>query len=281
MSAPDTSNPQAEADHWVFVGFSWGTVSPAFQGYCSSSEERVLLDNRYAPAPTLEVSYAKSNGVLREQPTSVTLKMDAFLDALSGSDPHAPVRATIIEVKKDGGDGDLRYRFAGPVRRAYRNANGRRGLVRLECVSIKDLLEAQVSATTDLQCSNTFGGPGCFVDTAALTEVAFVDDVNGTVATISGLTPVNDPALGKYWHRGYLDLNGLRIGIRDWDQANPGRFVLNRPAPASWKGQSVNATPGCDLFEMTCRDRWNNVQHFNGRGKRMPEYNPTIEDAPA
>ena len=276
-----TANPQVEADHWLFVGCQWGTVDPQFQGYCSSSEERVLLDRRYSPAPALEVSYGKASGVLREQPTSFSLPMDGFLDALSGPDPHAPVAVTILELRKDGGENDIKTRFVGSARKAYRNANGKRGIVRVECVSFKALLEASVAPTTDVQCANTFGGPGCFIDTAALTEDAFVDDVSGVVATLSGLTPITNPSLGKYWHRGYLDLNGLRIGIRDWDQSNPGRFVLNRPAPASWKGLTVKATPGCDLFEMTCGGRWGNLPRFNGRGKAMPNYNPTIEDAPA
>jgi hypothetical protein len=72
--------------------------------------------------------------------------------------------------------------------------------------------------------------------------------------------------------------------VQDWRNEVEGDkqvFFMNRRPPSSWIGAIVTLFAGCDKTIETCRDRFGNEEHFNGRGYSMPAYHPNFEDGGA
>ena len=85
-----------------------------------------------------------------------------------------------------------------------------------------------------------------------------------------------------YWRRGYMEINGLRNGIRMWDGGAGGtapyHFQMVDDVPSSWVGETVTLTPGCAKTPEICDSRWSNLEKFGGFGIAIPRHDPTTEN---
>lgn len=229
----------------------------------------------YLAVPSIEVNILPANtGTLEEAAAQIIVPQDAFFSRLSNGEPQPITTLEIAEILADsGGAVDARTHFRGEVRRLVRNFEGRPESLLIEAVSEKGSLDYTGGYSATEFCDHVFTGKGCEVSAVGLAKIGTVVNVAGFVATMVGL-PTHT---GRYWHRGYLERAGVRIGVRDWSDAAPQTFVLFRPAPPSWLNTPVIAFPGCDKLRETCAGTWSNEQHFLGFGIAMLKYNAVLE----
>lgn len=81
----------------------------------------------------------------------------------------------------------------------------------------------------------------------------------------------------RYFERGFMSYQGLRIPIRIWRKATATVFTLIRRPPSSWLNKTVLVFAGCDKSTGTCDRRYGNLEHFRGNGYAIPAYNPWFE----
>lgn len=252
--------------------------------------------NAHTPLPGLQVQYAPNTGSLREEQLKITFSIgnDVFLDSLITGLPIAPVylnaKIVIEEIGPGAAPGSRIVEFGNwRLMKALRNPEQRRGLGRLEFLSHKARLFPPLGISAMPSCAWNLGDKTCTVDTVALQETGTVSFVGrkslrltnpADSGVISGknyldLSGPDD----KYWHRGYVELDGLRIGIRDWNQAGPDPYLFQmvRQPPPSWVGQVVTLTPGCDKTPFICDKRYANLEQFGGFGYAIPAYHPVLE----
>lgn len=232
----------------------------------------------------MEITLPKNVGSLEEDRCIIEMEQeDGILTSLTNGDPFAPVEVTIYEVTLSASPGPSRTTattFIGDMRQGGRNINGRRGMVRLIAQGDKQLMEVAMGQQVNHLCSNALGDARCQVDMSVgfnsyFGQIQVMDDRELTIDIAAMLTNDED----RYFERGYLSYQGLRIMIREWSAMDPSRFVLVRRPPASWLLATVLIASGCDKSIETCRSRYENEDHFNGPGYAIPAYNPWIEDA--
>ncbi len=190
------------------------------------------------------------------------------------------IRDGVTDISIDGASlketlaaGTLVYRhLRGTVVRAIRNPEGKSKMVRLECLPSKGLLSTAMGIVVQNQCPWIFGQRGCGIDTGPLKESGTIDSIDGKKVTVSGLTTTTTD---RYWHRGFVERDGLKIGIREYTTGN--EFELIREPPSDWEAQVGIFTPGCDKYIETCRARWDNESNFGGSGYAIPNVHPIIE----
>jgi hypothetical protein len=280
---------QNEKSSYQLIRFTWnedGQVGPAGeQNYTDWTSE--ITDDEgftYEPRPTMEVKIPKNTGDLGDETLTIDMTLEeGFLTDMTNGLPHATVTCTVSEISRPTSAGPQRstsVTFQGTVVLATRNANGRRNNVRLTAKTPKALTAGvAIGQPCNIQCGNNFGDARCGLSLALGANAFFVtiQAINGRTITTSVPNQLNPSA--KYFHRGWIRYGGLRIMIRDWNDSAPTTFVLVRQPPAEWLGKSVLATSGCDKSVETCRDRYDNEEHFNGPGFAMPGYLPIFESA--
>lgn len=254
----------------TLVTFRYGANT--FARYTSSLSQIIDIDGTFDSEPTLEVVMNAQNGGSADVPVQLRMKLRPPLDALTSQRSHSPVRVTIEEA--DPGDLSTRHiLFAGMVKTSHRNLDGRTGIVQLEIAGWKYSLEVAANSwQANTTCNNVFGDDVCGKDLEAIRETASVTDIDGNFITLSGLATT---AVEGHWRFGYLEYDGLRIKVREYTTGN--QLELLKTPPASWQGQTVTATPGCDKRLATCRDKWDRESQFTGFGLKIPAYNPLLE----
>jgi uncharacterized phage protein (TIGR02218 family) len=205
----------------------------------------------------------------------IEAEADDFLLSLVSGEPSVPIHAEIWVVWRTIGEGvsesaDL---FISPTDtrlvRAVRNADGRKGLVRLEFNTSKARLGMPLGISATPECSWALGDGNC--QATVTTENATITAISRSTITVADVG-VTGKAAG-YWRRGYVTRNGLSIGIRDWT-VSTGNLKLVREPPAAWAGQAIVVTPGCDKRPTTCDTRFSNLERFGGFGIAIPARNP-------
>ena len=233
----------------------------------------------YTSTPALEVRPIRRTGTFDEPPVQIYLPLDTWSDRLSAGEPHSPVYVRVLEAHEtaDGRLQDVLVLHAGRLARTVRNPGGRTSTVLLESTSMKAELSLPLGLPANHLCVWTLGGRGCRIDLEPQTQPGVLASITGSGkdAAITGL-PLRT---GRFWQRGYLEHEGLRIGIQDWIDTSPTRFILRDQPPADWIGDVVSVIPGCDKSIETCRSRWANEARFGGFGYAMPPYDPTYETA--
>jgi hypothetical protein len=198
-----------------------------------------------------------------------------FKDLADGLN-YPKIDVHVIERRFDaaGTQFDTRVLWAGHVDVATLNPRGRSGRVVLEC---RDELYFTVDAPMGIACNQfcqrTFGRGLCrsaTTDLDTLTQTGQIQGINGTTVTIAGLTPGAYPSFFKH---GWIELDGVRINVRDWSDDAPTIFSLREEPPASWLGLNVSVAPGCDKTPANC-EFYGNAERFLGPGLVMPEYAP-------
>ena len=287
MSASlDLSNKFA----FMLVEFKYGDPAvPQHTRLHNTNKTGVFLEgNAYFSETSLQVTLPENNGGFEEEKVATVFMpvtasgLGIFLDRLSLGEPFSPLFVRIHErVQKYDETSTADYlHYRGRLVKANRNAQQNVEVVKLDFASVKSRFAVPLGIPANPQCAWTFGGRGCDIDLVPLKQSGVLTFVGGSrQVTITGLVPPAGAQNLKYFHRGFVEFEGLRIGIRDWDRdVAPTLFHLNTAPPGFWQTKIVVVTPGCDKTLTTCRDRWNNEERFAGIGYAIPPYNPLYEE---
>lgn len=293
MSALD--NPTEES--YMTVEFSYGSPIK-FARYTDRVTD--VQGGDFTAKPEMKITLPDNTGVFDQKVLRVVLPLvtadvvDTFLDRLSDGLPHAPIAVIVREIIKPllGSEAaDILDVFRGSVTRSVRNYQGRADTIAIEASPARARLKASMGMPCNHHCTFNMFGRGCSTgdglggaepdgtpasgpqrgDELALVVISAI---NGKEVTATPPAKSDD----RHWHRGYMEFDGLRIGIRDFDAsvATDKFQLVNRP-PATWSGEQVVLVPGCDKTIEICRTRWANEEHFGGFGYAIPPYNPLVE----
>lgn len=255
----------------MLVEFSFGDPSsPTIYRFTDWKAPISLFGKTYAATPSMDVGERINTAGMNDKSISVTLPVNAFTANLSYGEPHAPVSVVVREYLIAEADSSADIIFIGFVGRTIQNHEGERERIRIECSNLKARFDIVLGISSTPHCAWTLFGKGCGL--AEVNQTATITDIAKATLTMSGLT-FPKPA---YFHRGWVEVDGLRIGIRD-HQATDTTMVLVREPPRLWLGRSAKVVPGCAKTIQICRSTWNNEQNFCGLGYAIPEYHPVIE----
>lgn len=258
----------------TLVRFTYG--NPTIEvAYTDFTDELTFGGVTYQSKPAIEVKWPVNKGTFEDAPCKIAIPNDDFTAQIAGITAFPECLVTVRELTRDfvgPVSSAALVPFRGRVTRAYKNYQGRNDKILLECLPIKSRLSFPAGLPANHHCIWTLFGRGC-----GLTQVSHVGtaaSIDGKKLTITGL----GAQTGKFYHRGFVSKLGLRIGIQNWDAADPTAFYLVRQPPATWVGNTVTVVPGCDKTIETCRARWNNESRFAGIGYAIPAYHPVFED---
>ena len=255
----------------------------------SGGEERYAswTDDIGGPGPAvfpstekLSVSLPQRKGTPEEGNATITLPRDTFSLRLSNSEPFAPTDVFVWEVIREGGTRKTLLQFIGTIHSAVRNA-GAKGLIRVDIKSVKGHLDVSLGLSATQHCRWALGSAGCRgtvanpgIDIASKREGGTITVLDGFNLTVSGLSI---SVLSLYWTWGYIEVAGLRIDIRDWQQSGSDViFVMSDRPPSDWDAQSCIVSPGCVKTVVRCRE-WDNEEFFLGVGFAIPAFDPETE----
>ena len=240
-----------------------------------------------------EVKLPANTGGFDDDVCEIKILASALGDAeIYNGAPHGPISVVVSCGYNDleafpnfPSTGNSLCLFRGYVVSARFNIDGNPNLVMLKCSTFKQVkLAAKMGFAANPQCFWTFREAStCKVVLTGLMSGAKAGPASAVISSITGksIIVVYGPAftapVDKYFHRGYLNVKSVSIGIRDWNIASPTQFDLVSALPASWVGEAVTIFPGCDKTKESCIARWNNEERFGGFGYGIPNYNPGLE----
>lgn len=265
---------KSKKQSFVLVTFEYGAVGSRTQvRYTDWSEDvkHPISEETHTSLPEMEVEIAPYTGGLKEKASTIQVANSTdFLERLSNGEPFATVDVKIEEVYQDAdGDIGILVLFVGMLERTVLHYQGKKNTIYMELESVKSQMDFPLGLPVMHQCTHALGDEYCGV--SVTTETATVVSVGSKTLELSGLSA----HANRYWHRGYVEYDGLRINIRDWESGTT--FYMSKAVPADWAGQTVTVSPGCDKTVETCRSTWANEGNFNGPGYAMPGYLPLIE----
>lgn len=274
------SNARPEKQSYVLVKFFHGANGATQERY--TDWQQAFLGHKATPKMELEIP--DNEGTFDDRELRIVLPADAFSSRAANGLPHSPIYVQVDEFSEGLFTGDQNTQlvlFKGRVVRTIANFQGRPNTIAFFCLPIKSRLDIPMGLPCNHHCVWTLFGRGCGLNEAIFdiqTEIASVDGQEVTITDSTFTTPAaSDP---RYWRRGYLEKDGLRISIRDYDyNTDPTKVQMARRVPDDWVGGSndIRAVPGCDKTVETCRARYNNEEHFGGIGYAIPAYQPNIE----
>lgn len=229
--------------------------------------------------PEMEITVPVNDGGLEEKPLELVVPVDSqqlFTDLGTG-EAHSRVSIFMVEQIFDATGAvagvETVGTYRGTLAAVVKNYQNRKGRLLLQFESIKSRFQAAMGLPANPQCPWTLGDQNC--QATVTSEAGTITAIDKNRATITGLVTL--PPADRYWQRGYVQVDGLRLGIRIWDPASPTIFELTSKVPARWLAQICIVTPGCDKTIETCRGRWSNEINFGGFGYGIPPYQPVYE----
>lgn len=259
----------------VFLAeFRWGDpASPTYYRLTDFTSDISFQSLTFGAEPRFELKGLEISGIFdSDKPVQFTIPMitGGISDLATQGQKHSPIYVTLWEklFSTTGGVDQVLTLFKGKVIRTVRNFNGRPEFVLFEAFGTKQRLGIPLGLIASHNCQWPFGGRGCGI--AVPTENGTATVINAKTLTITGLAGHVD----RYWHRGFVERDGLRIPIRDW--LNGTDFELMSEAPADWAGHTVKVYAGCDKTIAKCRF-WGNEAQFSGFGMAIPDHNPNFE----
>jgi hypothetical protein len=266
--AENTLDTVASSRYVMTLAFSWGSDTSRLAVHTDSVTVDSLL---YTAAPRIEVDFKAFDGSIKDAPIDITMwKGYAPANTMLTGDPHAPVSVVVGECDPADIAGTWRQVFRGFLMKSVSRSQGRSDLVRMTFASHKAKANIPLGIIATGSCAWTFGDANCQVDTDALKETGTVTSISGSTIIVSGITTSS-----AYWHRGWIERDGVRLLIRT--HASGTTLDLIKAPPASWLNEEAELTPGCDKALETCREQWDNEERFAGIGLKMPSYNPLYE----
>jgi len=242
------------------------------------SHTSVLVHDGFTFSPATEIDYSKIGSAsmdLSTKPSKIK-NIPAASSSLFGYIydrlPYGHVEAFIYELDVDISTSTVnsgRLIVKGLVYSAASHLSSR--VLDLEIREDKYYFDKVGGTICTEQCAVAyFGDKICKKTVSSVTGV--VDSVAKTVLTLTG-TPAGATFI---YNNGYIEFEGLRIKIAHWESGAV--FSLSEIPPASWVGETVTITIGCDKTLASCRDIHNNVSEFFGLGYSMADYNALYEE---
>lgn len=255
----------------ILVEFKWGT-GPTYARYARHDKDVTYDGHVYTACPILDIVYGDQHGGSQDVPITITIdRTKSPADKMIGQ-RFTPTDVRVWECDLSDVDGSARETWAGLISLAEDNPKGKSSVVELTVNGLKADTESVLGLTVDSTCPYN---PGDY-----LCKFPFsTHNVTSTISSILGSSVSVPPAAGftdqpfLRWHRGIVTRDGYSIGIRGWSGTN---FLLMRPPPADWVGQTVVFTPGCNGTLEACQ-YWGNTINFGGIGRRMQNRNPIWE----
>jgi hypothetical protein len=281
-----TASGSPEKESFILVTFRYGDPSdPDFAKYAAWN--RAFED--FAATPEMDVEIPDNTGTFDEKEVRILLGVDDFTGPVSSGLPHSPMFLKIEEVTAGmfpGDAGSRKILYRGRITRTIRNFQGRNDTVAFFSLPIKSRIDVPMGLQCNHHCAWRLFGRGCgLVETShdQTGQIASMDGKEITISANAGITAPIAPGGDntRFWERGYLEKDGLTIGIHIWSISDPTVFVLRRRPPDSWLLAGVNSIrflPGCHKTVEDCRNVWNNEQHFGGFGYAMLPYNPLYQN---
>ena len=277
-----------EKETYLLVSFEYGDPdNPSFANYTNRDEDV----GPFQSVPSIEVKLPEMGGTLEDRGVQIQMPLDSFTDPLTSGEAFSDTFVTIQEIIRPvtaGDAGSAFIHFRGQVTRTWRNRGGRRDNLMIEALPVKSDLDVPLGLPANHHCVWTLNKSGCNAEDngggAGSGKPSGLLQTGGTISSIDNkvVTLTADPSAptAKHWHRGYMELDGVRVDIRDWNDSDIRTFYMTDHVPSSWVGQSVQIFAGCDKTIETCRARWSNEKNFGGAGYAIPAYMPAFEDKP-
>ena len=265
-----------EKESYLFVTIRHGSDDDLqFEYYTDWGQDTL----GFVSTPGMEVDLPENTGVFDQRRAKILLPKDDFTSEVSNGLPFSPMFIRIEELTgglQAGDSGSRRVIFNGRVVETVQNHQGRNGTVLFEALTPKARLDIRMGLPATHHCVWTLFGRGCGLNQASHQESGTIDAIDGKEITVTTADIINKT--GKFWHRGRLELDGIRISIQDWSDADPTKFYLTRRVPDHWLTEGgILFVPGCDKTIETCRARWSNEERFCGLGYAIPPHNPLFE----
>lgn len=281
-----TSISRPEKASYLFVAIKYGNpAAPIFARYTDWGQDT----EGYTSTPTMGVDLPDNSGTFDPGELKVLLPLDAFTTPVASGLPASPMFIQVDEVTLPlfvGDSGSRKVLFRGRVTKTTKNFQGRNDTVAFFALPVKARLDIQMGLQCNHQCFARLFGPICQLNVAdhqVFGEIASMDGKEVTISANGAITAPSSPGgnVDRFWERGYLEKDGLKIGVHIWVLTDPTVFVLRRRPPNTWLlagGTSIKFVPGCHKSIEDCRDTWDNEEHFLGLGFAMLPYNPLFEN---
>lgn len=273
---------RAEKESFLLVQFFSGTNLLTQNRYTDLDQDFL----GHSTEPRMAVTIPSNEGTFTKRELRIVLPTDVFTSRVSSGVPHSPIFVIIEEVTQGLFTGDQNSQqilYRGRVVRTIRNFQGRKDKVAFFALPQKSRLDVAMGLPATHHCAWTLFHGGCGVLQSSFDELVEIDSVDGQEATITTLaftTPGGTDA--RFWKRGYLEFEGLRLAIRDYDgDTDTSKVFMARRVPDDWilaGASSILAVPGCDKTVETCRSRYNAEEFFMGLGFAIPAYQPNFQD---
>jgi uncharacterized phage protein (TIGR02218 family) len=272
---------------WQFAKFLRVADDFCVGAYTDRDSDTEFEGQVYTSETSMEIQLPENNGLLNESPCNIVLPLLAgFPTDLTSGAPYPQTRVEVVEFIRGEGASSVALRtFKGLIAAARRNLAGRRNFIGISALPVKARLQTiTLGEPCNHQCINRLGDGRCQVILSVPPNKhnVTISAIDGTEVTVSD--SITAGLEDRFYQRGYMLKDGLEIGVQDWRNEVEGDkqvFFMNRRPPSSWIGAIVTLFAGCDKTIETCRDRFGNEEHFNGRGYSMPAYHPNFEDGGA
>lgn len=258
----------------LFAEFKWGDLlSPTYLRLTDFTSDLTHQSLTYTSESSMEVKGLEISGIFDpDKPVQFVLPMKAgqVTDKATTGQRHSPIYVKLWEklISTSGGQDQVLTLFQGKVIRTARNHNGRPDFVLFEAFGVKQRLALPLGLIATHQCQWPFGARGC--GKTVVTSTGTLTVISGKTVTITGLSAQGS----RFWHRGFVERDGLRIEIRDWTSGTT--FELMAEAPPDWLSQTVKVYEGCDKTIETCRAKGFESK-FSGFGAVIPAHSPNFE----
>lgn len=269
---------------YLLVDFAYGDGYATHERYTTYSTDVDFGGDTYTSLRSMEIELPNHTGGTESTPCKIEVPLQAGLfTRISNGLPHSPVKVTIrkvvskLAVDTATGDTVTFFAFRGEVKRVFRHINGRSDAIRMECLDVKAALSSPTGLPVIPTCRWTFASESCGVTVppALILTGKNVSAIEGTKVTIDVFT-IPDVAYGDAYRRGYLERDGLRIGIRVYTRGN-GYVHLDQQPPSDWLNQTVTVFPGCVKTLAACT-AYGNVGRNGAFGAKLPDFHPIYEE---
>lgn len=263
----------------MLVTFSWGTT-PTVARYCRGNRPVVLGGETFLPEPLLGIDFSAFQGGTEDVPIFITMP-GARAPYTRLSMPFLHTKVMVRVEMASPGDPDSRYEvFTGRVSKVTVKPSGVPGLVKGKIVGVKARLNGTLGVVASTTCLNQFGDENQSFCGIVLDEIRVPGTITavydgGVPNRITVSFPTAPDLANIRWNRGYAEVDGLRLMIRQ--SLLDGRFELKFIPPPYWAGSPVTLTPGCDKNLATCR-YWQRESQFLAIGYAMSGRNPLFEE---
>lgn len=271
----------------LFVSFHYGTDLGTVRRYTDEGRDTI----GFSSTPLMRVTLPANGGEFGEREARIELPLDDFTSRISDGLPHSPTYVVIEERTRGliaGDEATVLTMFRGQVERAIRNYQGRSNIVALQALAAKSRLDVPMGIQCNIYDEVRLFGPMSGLVQGDHDQTGEIDSVDGKEVTIvtpnSNLTAPIAPGgtNDRFWERGWLEREGLRIGILIWDRTvDPAVFALRQRPPADWVqagGASILFVPGTHCTIEDSRDVWDDEEHFLGLAYAALHYNPLYEN---